>query len=320
MTLLEEQLYIATILEMYRPESLTITQKALIEAVNNISYKIEQTQGKWTRRRLREVQRAILEELNVPFNDIQKLLADDMAFVANMSIGTFFVSKEAVEAASKLSLTTQGYSIYELLSKGQSDLTKKLQTQLAASVASGESINDITRALKQSVVSMSKGQLKTVVRTTLAEVNNEVSYAAYNRLESRGLIEGYEYVATLDGRTSEGCRVRDGRRWRKPIDEIPSEDKPPRHFNCRSKLIPTTDFDIGDSGYRSSIGGPVPKGITYGEWFNGLSDTQKRKILGTKYYDKYKQGDFNVKKLSDVVSVRNLSRKGVQSSINPFLD
>lgn len=320
MTLLEEQLYISTILEMYKPKSYTQLEKMLIEAVNRITEDIHKTEGRWSRASLRSTQRLILKELQVPFSKIESLLVDDMEFVAQMSIGTFFVSKEAIKSISRLDLTTQGYSVYELLSDNRKGLTKKLQTQLAVGVAAGDSINDMVRQVRQTVTGYTNSQLKTVIRTTLAEVNSQVHYKAYDRLESRDLIQGYEYVATLDGRTTEGCRVRDGRVFRTSISNIKDADKPPRHFNCRSILVPTTDFAIGESGYRSSIGGPVPKGVTYEKWFKGLSETNKRNILGKKYYELYKNGNFNVNKLSDVVSVRNLSDKGVERNIQYMLD
>lgn len=48
---------------------------------------------------------------------------------------------------------------------------------------------------------------------------------------------GYRWSSVLDTRTTTGCRLLDG--WVAPIDDNAMQElRPPRHFNCRSVLVP----------------------------------------------------------------------------------
>jgi SPP1 gp7 family putative phage head morphogenesis protein len=87
-------------------------------------------------------------------------------------------------------------------------------------------------------------RLETIVRTNVTD--------AYNRgrlVEARRagpLLKGFEYSAVLDSRTTEVCSYLDGKVFRA---DDPGMDAliPPRHFNCRSILVPVTLGEPVDS-------------------------------------------------------------------------
>ncbi len=78
-------------------------------------------------------------------------------------------------------------------------------------------------------------RIETIVRTNLTD--------AFNRgriIEARAagpLLQGFEYSAIIDDVTTDVCRKLDGAVF---MDDDPNLDKlrPPRHFNCRSVLVP----------------------------------------------------------------------------------
>jgi hypothetical protein len=56
--------------------------------------------------------------------------------------------------------------------------------------------------------------------------------------ESTGVVDGYQYSAILDDRTTPICEGLHGKKFKKGTQPIP-----PLHFNCRSLLIPITMFE-----------------------------------------------------------------------------
>lgn len=81
--------------------------------------------------------------------------------------------------------------------------------------------------------------LNTLVRTNVFEAMNEARFAEFTDPELGGYVEGFEYSAIMDDRTTEFCREMDGKVYAAD-NEIWDSYRPPNHFNCRSLLIPIT--------------------------------------------------------------------------------
>jgi len=131
-------------------------------------------------------------------------------------------------------------------------------------------------------------QVQTIVRTSVNQVQNQASqtvYAANSKVAPK-----YEYVATLDSRTSPICRRLDGQEF--AYNKGPT---PPQHFNCRSTTVPVVDFDGLQKKYPSlekpPIGkvvtrptgegtGRVPQGTAYGDWLLKQDKKLQVKTLG----------------------------------------
>ena len=78
-------------------------------------------------------------------------------------------------------------------------------------------------------------QIQTIVRTSVNQVQNQASQAVY--AANSKVAPKYEYVATLDSRTSPICKRLDGRKF-----EYNKGPTPPQHFNCRSTTVPVVDY------------------------------------------------------------------------------
>ena len=136
-------------------------------------------------------------------------------------------------------------------------------------------------------------QLKTLTRTAITETSNFVSNTTYKLNDD--VVQGYQYVATLDSRTSLICGRLDGKVYSLDNKNAP---QPPQHFNCRSTTIPVikstnqllnTDNNrlqkrkiarLTDSR-RASINGQVPAKLTYPEWLKTQSNDVKLAVLGS---------------------------------------
>jgi SPP1 gp7 family putative phage head morphogenesis protein len=78
-------------------------------------------------------------------------------------------------------------------------------------------------------------RLETIVRTNLTDVYNQGRLVEGAQAED--FLEGWQYSAIIDGRTTEVCRLMDGVVML-PGDPNVNSLKPPNHFNCRSLMVP----------------------------------------------------------------------------------
>ena len=123
---------------------------------------------------------------------------------------------------------------------------------------------------------------KAVAHTALMHVATEARFATYQ--ENDDVVIGYEWVSTLDGRTSDICRSHDGQVYLF-TDKV--QPKPPAHYNCRSSTSPklSPEFDIFDEGAtRASKGADggkqVSADLSYHQWLKQQPAAYQDEILG----------------------------------------
>ena len=151
---------------------------------------------------------------------------------------------------------------------------------------------NIARDLGRSGLLASTVQLQTLTRTAITETSNYVSNTTYKLNDD--VVQGYQYVATLDSRTSLICARLDGKVYALTNKNAP---QPPQHFNCRSTTIPVIKSanqllntnnnrlqkrkiaGLSDSR-RASINGQVPGKTTYPEWLASQPNEVKLAVLG----------------------------------------
>ena len=175
-----------------------------------------------------------------------------------------------------------------------------LARTIRAGVFSGESTSQIARKLVGKLnfedtlkaggqAKLATHQIKTIVRTSVNQVQNQASqsvYAANSKVAPK-----YEYVATLDSKTSSICQRLDGQKF--TYNKGPT---PPQHFNCRSTTVPVVDYEglskrqgfeglteppVGKVVSRPSATGRVPQGTQYGDWLLQQDKKLQIKTLGT---------------------------------------
>lgn len=118
----------------------------------------------------------------------------------------------------------------------------------------------------------------TNAQTLVAHVANEARFETYK--ENDDVVIGYTWVSTLDSRTSDICRSRDGQVY---LFKNSNNPKPPAHYRCRSTTEPklAPEFDIFDEGAtRASAGGQVSAEMTYYEWMKTRPAEVQDVILG----------------------------------------
>ena len=175
-----------------------------------------------------------------------------------------------------------------------------LARTIRAGVFSGEPVNQIAKKLVGKLnfedtakaagqTKLATHQIKTIVRTSVNQVQNQASQAVY--AANKKVAPRYEYVATLDSKTSNICKRLDGRKFQ--YNRGPT---PPQHFNCRSTTVPVVDYEglskrqgfedlteppVGKVVSRPSATGRVPQGTQYGDWLLQQDKKLQIKTLGT---------------------------------------
>lgn len=123
-------------------------------------------------------------------------------------------------------------------------LNRTLRETITTGVHRGLSVPQLSKMVEEKMQSGYRNAVR-LVRTEMNFVNNQ---AHADSMKDAG-IEAYEFIATLDNRTSTQCKTRDG--------ETLLEEKsvgfnyPPLHPRCRSTVAPFIE-GVGKSGKRAA--------------------------------------------------------------------
>ena len=124
---------------------------------------------------------------------------------------------------------------------------------------------------------LANNQVRTIVRTSVNQVQTMASQEVY--AANQDVTERYEYVATLDSKTTALCGSLDGKTFR--YGEGPM---PPQHFNCRSTTVPIIDDEDLRRKFpdtRPSSVGRVSQDESYPDWLN-KNPSMQSEALGNK--------------------------------------
>lgn len=114
-------------------------------------------------------------------------------------------------------------------------VSKQVRMELMNSIKDGRSISATIDMMDIKTKKWAEESLERYARTKHTEVMNR---ARVEEFEKSGVVQGYQYSAILDGRTTAICQGLHGKKFRSGTEPIP-----PLHFNCRSLLIPITIFE-----------------------------------------------------------------------------
>lgn len=84
--------------------------------------------------------------------------------------------------------------------------------------------------------------LETIVRTNANTFYNQGRLSSFNQAAKTGIVTHYQFSAIMDNRTSDICEELHGTVTAVGDGETTSTINPPRHFSCRSILVPITKF------------------------------------------------------------------------------
>lgn len=158
---------------------------------------------------------------------------------------------------------------------GNSDkLARTLQDTVFNSVHRGVPVEKLAKEVQERM-NVGKNDAVRLVRTELNYVYNQ---ATLDSLKSANM-EYFQFIATLDKRTSSVCREHDNHVY--PIDEAEvGTNVPPLHPRCRSTIAGSIDSKKATSGSRTSLlrkgeYQKVPRNMDYDNWKAVYVDNSK---------------------------------------------
>jgi len=217
-------------------------------------------------------------------------------------------------------IVVQGAVLTEWWRRQSNRLQQDFLDQIRLSLEAGESTAQATTRIVggtiggvpvPGIMKTARRRAESLVRTAINEI---VTQTRLNTLQDMDdVVKAVQQISTLDSRTSDICIAYSGLVWDivdfEPIGHnLPFNDGPPRHFNCRSSLVPVLkSFDeMGIDatevplGTRASMDGEVPGDITFEKWLQGKGVTFQNNLLGPTRAELWRNGDITLTQLVDM--------------------
>lgn len=183
-----------------------------------------------------------------------------------MGMGVTFTKPATDDVLKTLMTPWNGANYSSRIWTNKAQLTNWLNTDLPRHFAAGSSIQRMSSDLRKKLDTNQKAATR-LVRTEVNHITNESAFDAY---KNSGVVEEFQYLATLDGRTSDICRDMDGKVF-KITEKQPGVNVPPLHPNCRSTTIPYfKEYEHEDleriARDEDNFTYNVPASVSYKEW------------------------------------------------------
>lgn len=184
-------------------------------------------------------------------------------------------------------------------------------SQVRQGLASAETNQQIVQRIvgkqgQPGIMETSKRNAAALVQTSVQAVAND---ARLETFKSSKTVKGVRQVSTLDSHTTDICIAYSGAEWDldgKPLNGAPAfNNGPPRHFNCRSVLVPITKTwkELGvnlpefEPSTRASDEGPISAKTTFDEFLRRKGREYQDAILGPGRADLWRRGKITLRDL-----------------------
>lgn len=336
--LLDEMLKSQLLLEKIKPKTVDIMAERLITARDNIITAIATSITPNEKTTLIAIKAVIDEQISIAYSSFYPSLLEDYGNLSmlgydstNDILNTFAALEGTTAAATYANLSDAaiarilstnvpifGATLKDWAFTQQYNTNTSLRKLITIAILDGDSTQKaqyIARAIgvvEDKFAKVLRYEVNTIVRTAMQAALMRANDEVFN--QHKGLIKSWRSVATLDSRTSLLCASLDGKRYSaekypRP-DDVP--DRPPRHMNCRSILVPETRLSQAIDGERPYAihdkrtvnhrdgttstkftvdkAGTVPGNTTFSQWFSKQDVSFQKDYLGASKYDKYANG------------------------------
>lgn len=160
-----------------------------------------------------------------------------------------------------------GKSFSQRIWKNNKKLIKEVRSILSQGVMQGIDVHQMSRKLAKRM-DVALYRAKTLIRTETNYVLNQATAEGY----AASSLEEYQFLATLDNRTSPACQKLDNKVF-KVKDKMVGANYPPMHPNCRSTTVPYFNEDEGhirDKRFARDYTGKritVNSSMSYTKWY-----------------------------------------------------
>lgn len=178
--------------------------------------------------------------------------------------GAIFIGPQAAEITVGIAWSGKNYS--ERIWQHREVLAKKVEQILTKGTILGHSNAKMAKQLAEEMDNTFSNAAR-LVRTETNYIHNQASKQSYEALS----LEQYEFLATLDLRTSATCASLDGKKFDLKKAQA-GVNYPPMHPNCRSTTIPVVESDAEEVRLAKLNGDyyEVPATMTYEQWYESI--------------------------------------------------
>lgn len=205
----------------------------------------------------------------------------------------------------------QGKLLSSFVKGAEAGTLDRVEGVIRSGMATGQTVDQMVRSIRgtkaanyaDGLMATSRRSVEAIVRTSVTHVANQAQMESFKR--NSNIIRGWQFVATLDSRTTLICAAHDSEIY--PLGEGPM---PPLHPNCRSTITAVTkSFDemgLDRKDYtadqRASLDGQITNPGNFEKWLKGKDEAFQNGLLGKTRADLWRDGKFS---LSDFVKDRN---------------
>lgn len=203
----------------------------------------------------------------------------EAARMSGLDLQTGPIDEGALETILKKKWSGQNYS--ERVWNNTQKVADAIKEELMIGALTGKTEKEMTDSINEQFLS-GRNKARRLVRTESSYIHNEAHFQAYKDYG----IEEYRFVATLDLRTSQICRERDGSVYRVNDKKI-GVNAPPMHPWCRSTTIMNLDDETMhnlERFARDPVTGEkikVPADETYKEWHKRMVEKHSAEAINT---------------------------------------
>lgn len=260
-------------LEQYTRLAKTNPDGLWTKKLNNASYKVRVS-------RLEALQiqiEATIQNVNMAQNiQMTKLLSEGFSDTyyhtmyevqKGLGVGTTFAKLDDSQIRRIITKPWLEQNYSQRIWGDNSKLVRQLETEITQAFITGQDNRQTARIIADRM-GVGYRNASRLVRTEMTHVQNEASFNAYRE---SGVVKKYEFLATLDSKTSPICSKLDGMVFTLAEKEV-GVNFPPLHPNCRSTTVPFFDdeINIGERIAKDVEGNVyyVPGDIDYQEWYD----------------------------------------------------
>jgi SPP1 gp7 family putative phage head morphogenesis protein len=250
---------------------------------------------------LREVPKAVGDLLQRealrPIQEAQDDITPNLAIAFN-----------SVPAGQIAQLTTSplgGASGFEQSLQDLSDrLLARVRGTLTTGLIQGQGVPPVAKALQGAMQNL-RWEAERIVRSEFTRTAAQAGLVQYQ--QNRDLLDGVQWVATLDARTCLQCGLLDGETWDSAAEaQVPVVDT---HPSCRCIIVPIVK-DAKRLGLppstRASFSGQVPATLKFPAFLRKQTAAFQREVLGPTRYRLWKQGKLQLRDFVTSAGIRSV--------------
>lgn len=203
----------------------------------------------------------------------------------------------------------QGAPSADWWARQAADTAFKFANVVRQGIVQGKTNGTIIKEVR-TVMDVSRANAAALVQTSVQTVANASLVETFK--QNADVIAGMMQLSTLDSHTTDICMAYSGAEWNldeEPIGDtnLPFNGGPPRHWNCRSVLVPITksfaelglDAKEMKATERASTDGPVAANTSFNDFLERKGKAFQDEMLGKGRAELWRKGTITLPQLLD---------------------